>query len=239
MLKKYLELSDRDHKSFGFGLLFGTFIAYLPFLVSLNIKNNINFFEKKINLIRKSKYFNGNKNIFYFGENVDYIITDSFKNFINDLKNNEPIYLYFSINHCDLVQIQMICDIILNYKGITNAIILKKSIDLGVLPILCCSNIYMHDNAHLLPVNIKKNIELGVDFNCDIIFCELFKKILITQSIDDDLKTILWSNMFLDEKKSYFTILSVNNLKSYGLKINSLTDEMIRMAKLYESDPHK
>ena len=73
---------------------------------------------------------------------------------MDKVEPDSVINLYFETDGGLFSVAQMICNIILNHKGETNAIILNKSFSAGTLCALCCKNIYMHFNAHLSPVDV-------------------------------------------------------------------------------------
>ena len=150
MIKTLLNTIDKEYMEFALGWFSGIFFT-------LTIKKEIlsfKFFNSSINYFKRTKLLNGGLNCFYFDTEIGSRIIDNFKDFINNLEGTESVYLFFSTNGGSFSVVQMICDIILSYKGVTNAIIFNKSFSAGTLAVLCCSNIYMHSNAHLSPVDV-------------------------------------------------------------------------------------
>ena len=104
--------------------------------------------------MQRSKLISG-KNNFYFETDIDSETIKKFKSFMDELDSDSTLNLYFETNGGFYSVAQMICNIILNHKGETNAIILNKSFSIGTLCALCCKYIYMHSNAHLCTALIK------------------------------------------------------------------------------------
>lgn len=260
MIKYFLNISDRDHKAFGLGCMFGSIITMLPIITTIKILSNVNWLNNNFRLIKRNKLLNGGKNIFYFDSEINSDSIDSFKEFINNLEGTEPIYIYFSTNGGSFSVVQMICDVILNYKGETNAIILNKSFSAGTLAVLCCSNIYMNSTAHLSPVDVMmcsffdatqlSSIKTVLDnkspdkiadstfilsdqaSKCRNVLDRIYEKISIRHNFDEETKNKIWDNIFSGEKYTHCTTFSVEVLKSFGLTIQPMTKQMIHLSKL-------
>lgn len=260
MIKSILNISDKEHKAFAFGYLFGIVFMAIPIFTASNINSHIKFICNNLYLLRRTKLLNGGLNTFYFDSDINSNSVDSFKEFINNLEGTEPIYIYFSTNGGSFSVVQMICDVILNYKGETNAIILNKSFSAGTLAVLCCSNIYMHSNAHLSPVDvimcsffdstqlssiktvldnkspdkIEDNTYLLSDqaSKCKNVLNKIYEQISLKHNFDEQTKKNVWDNIFSGEKYTHSTTFSVQTLKSFGLSINPITKQMIQLAKL-------
>jgi membrane-bound ClpP family serine protease len=154
----------------------------------------------------------------------------------------------------------MICEIILNYKGETNAIIFSKSFSAGTLIALCCKNIYMHHNAFLSPVDVIHNsffdsTQLSsiknvlenkhadkIDDNtfiladqaikCKIILNNIFEKICKIHNFDNETKKIIYTEIFEGEKYTHDTTFSFEYLKSIGINVKQINKQMIKIAQL-------
>ena len=99
--------------------------------------------SKKITEIQKSKFITGENN-FYFETDVDSLTVKKFKSFMDKLEPDSIVNLYFDTDGGFFSVAKMICNIILNYQGETNDIILNKSFSAGTLCALCCKNIYVY-----------------------------------------------------------------------------------------------
>lgn len=264
MIKYIIDTNQREQKIFSIGFLTGCFFSLFPLIITMNlnntITNGINYYNYIKCSIKKNKLLNGGKNIFYFDKDINSETINSFKNFVNELKDNEPLYLYFSTNGGSFAIAQMICDIILNHKGETNAIILNKSFSAGTLAVLCCSNIYMHSNAHLSPVDVMlcsffdstqlSSIKTVLDNKtpdkindntyvladqarkCKTVLTKIYNKISIKHNFDIETKNKIWDEIFSGEKYTHQTTFSVEHLKTIGLSIKPITKEMSSLAKL-------
>ena len=255
MIKSILNISDREHKAFAFGMIFGSFATIFPLIMSINLNNNIKWFINDLYLLKRIKLLNGGLNTYYFDSEINSNSIDSFKEFINNLEGTEPIYIFFSTNGGSFSVVQMICDIILNYKGETNGIVLNKSFSAGTLALLCCSNIYMHQNAHLSPVDVMMcsffdTTQLSsiktvlnnkspdkIDDNtfilsdqatkCKNVLDAIYEQISIKHDFDEETKKKIWNNIFSGEKYIHSTTFSISMLKSFGLKINPMNKQII------------
>lgn len=260
MLKSLLNISDREHKAFAFGMIIGSFLTASPILLTINFQKNINWIGNNLCLLKRTKFLSGGKNNFYFDTDINAESIDSFKEFVNNLEDTETINIYFSTNGGSFSIVQMICDVILNYKGETNAIVLNKSFSAGTLAVLCCSNIYMHPNAHLSPVDVMmssffdtkqlSSIQTVLDnkspdkinddtyilsdqaTKCKNVLISIYDKISVKHNFNEDTKNKVWENIFSGEKYTHYTTFSVEYLKSLGLKIKQMDKQMIQMAKL-------
>lgn len=216
--------------------------------------------------MKRTKLLNGGLNTYYFDSEINLNSIDSFKEFINNLEGTEPIYIYFSTNGGSFSVVQMICDIILSYKGETNGIVLNKSFSAGTLALLCCSNIYMHQNAHLSPVDVmmcsffdtkqlssiktvlnnKSPDKINDDtfilsdqaIKCKNVLDRIYEQISSKHNFNEQTKKNIWDNIFSGEKYTHSTTFSVDVLKSFGLEIYPMDKQMIKLAKLAKTPPN-
>lgn len=257
LLNKYLNLSERDSKLLGIGILIGCIFPTSVYVQMINI-------PKLILFARRSKLLSGGKNNFYFDTDIDSYIIGKFKNFMDKIEPNEPINLYFETYGGLFSVAQMICNIILNHKGETNAIILNYSFSAGTLCALCCKNIYMHSNAHLSPVDViqtsffsatqlssiqnvvkNKNADKIEDSTyilddqatkCKTILNKIFGSICLIHSFDIDTKEKVFEEIFKGEKYTHNTVFSYEELCSMGINIKPITKEMESTGKLAYSN---
>lgn len=204
--------------------------------------------------IQRSKLISGENN-FYFETDVNSSTIKKFKSFMDGVEPDSVINLYFETDGGLFSVAQMICNIILNHKGETNAIILNKSFSEGTLCALCCKNIYMHFNAHLSPVdviecsffssiqNVVKNknadnfddLTYILDYQakkCKTILKNIFDKICSIHNFDDKTKTTVFEEIYQGEKYTHNTVFSYDDLSSFGIEIKPITEEQEQVAKL-------
>lgn len=266
MIKQLLNISDRENRAFAFGMMFGSFATLFPLIMSINLSKNAEWFVNNLYLMKRTKLLNGGLNTYYFDSEINLNSIDSFKEFINNLEGTEPIYIYFSTNGGSFSVVQMICDIILSYKGETNGIVLNKSFSAGTLALLCCSNIYMHQNAHLSPVDVmmcsffdtkqlssiktvlnnKSPDKINDDtfilsdqaIKCKNVLDRIYEQISSKHNFNEQTKKNIWDNIFSGEKYTHSTTFSVDVLKSFGLEIYPMDKQMIKLAKLAKTPPN-
>lgn len=264
MLSKLLNISDREHKAFAYGWTSATILILGISVLFNGCQSHKIWFNNKLLDARRSKLLNQGKNIYYFDSDINFDSIDLFKNFINELEGNEPIDIYFCTNGGSFSSAQMIADILLNYKGETNAIVLNKSFSAGTLCVLACKNIYMHPNAHLSPVDVihssffdqtqlssidtvikNKNPDKICDntfiladqaSKCKLILNKIYEKIVIIHNFNEETKTRIYEEIFSGEKYIHSTSFSVEDLKSFGIEIKPITKQMINLAKLTKSE---
>lgn len=241
------------------GVITYSMICTTIFLETL-IVINTPLLSNTITFMRRSNLLSGGKNNFYFETDIDSKTITEFKYFMDKLESKEPINLYFETNGGLFSVAQMICNIIINHKGETNAIILNKSFSAGTLCALCCKNIYMHRNAHLSPVdviqtsffsstqlssikNILKNktadkiddetyILEDQAIKSKTILNKIFEKICLIHSFDTNTKNMVFEEIFQGEKYTHNTVFSYDDLCSFGINIKPITEEMESMAKI-------
>lgn len=258
-LNKFLNLNERDGRLLGIGMVIGSVFSTTMYLQIMNMCKYINWMSNMMISTQRSKLISG-KNNFYFETDVNSKTVEKFKSFMDEVEPNSAINLYFETDGGLFSVAQMICNIILNHKGETNAIILNKSFSAGTLCALCCKNIYMHFNAHLSPVdviqcnffsstqlssiqNIVKNKNADkIDDSTYIlddqakksktILNKIFNKICSTHNFDDKTKTTVFEEIFKGEKYTHNTVFSYDDLSSFGIKIKPITKEQEQMAKL-------
>jgi membrane-bound ClpP family serine protease len=263
LLNKYLNLSDRENKLFGIGLCLG--ISLVIFFSSLfcccifkfDTKSIIN----KIIDIKRSKILNGNRNIFYFDENISEKSLTKFKHFINELTGIETIDIILSTNGGNFSIAQIIVDILLKWKGETNAIILDKAFSAGTLIALSCKNIYMSPYAYFSPVDVIHNtffdstqltsistVIANKDRNkisdatyilsdqakkCKLILDNYFERISSLHQLNNNEK--IYEEIFKGEKYIHCTTFSKESLIDMGLNIKPITKNQISLAKLIKT----
>lgn len=209
--------------------------------------------------VQRSKLISGENN-FYFETVIDHSIIEKFKSFMDELEPDFTVNLYFETYGGYFSVAQMICNIILNHKGETNAIILNKSFSAGTLCALCCKNIYMHNNAYLSPVDViqsnffsstqlssiqhvvkNKNADKIDDstfilddkaIKCKKILNKIFEKICSIHKFDDEIKSKVFEEIFQGEKYTHDTVFSYDDLCSYGIDVKPITNKQKQMSKL-------
>jgi ClpP class serine protease len=178
-----------------------------------------------------------------------------------DIKPNEDIDIVIDTNGGSFCAAQMISEIILNHEGTTNAIVLDKALSAGTIIALSCSNLYMHKNAHLSPVDVQgfgffqtaqfssvktiienksaDKVEDNTFIMADqankvrALLNEMFEKI-VKPKYDDNISAKIKSELFDGEKYIHSTAFSVKKLKTIGIKVLDITDSMITRSKLYD-----
>lgn len=258
-LKNFLNWSERDDKIFVCGLIVGSIFSTTLIIQMCNVPDYVKFVSNNLIIMKRSKLIS-RKNNFYFENDIGSKTIENFQNFMNQLEPNEPVNLYFDTYGGLFSVAQMICNIILNHKGETNAIILNKSFSAGTLCALCCKNIYMHPNAFLSPVdvihnnlfsttqltsikNVVKNknadkIEDSTYIMDDqatkskTILNKIFEKICLLHNFDNSTKSKVFEEIFQGEKYTHSTVFSYEDLCSFGIDIKPITKEMETMSKL-------
>ncbi len=218
-----------------------------------------------ITYVRRFKSLNHDKNLFYFDGVVDDKYLKKFKDFMNNLNSDDTVYIYLQTNGGSFSAAQMICDILLNHKGETNSIISHGAFSAGTLIALSCKNIYMHQNAHLSPVDViqcsyfdvtqllsvggifeKKNHDKINDSTyilddqatkCRTILTNLFDRIANNHEYDEKTKKTVFEEIFEGKKYVHSTSFSVEQLKSFGIDVQQFTPEMKNLSNLTYIQP--
>ena len=259
VLNKFLNLSERDGKLVSIGMIIGTIFSTTMFIQTMNLSRYINLISNTMISTQRSKLISG-KNNFYFETDIDSSTIKKFKNFMDRMEQDSTVNLYFETNGGLFSVAQMICNIILNHQGETNAIILNKSFSAGTLCALCCKNIYMHRNAHLSPVDViqcsffsstqlssiqnvvkNKNADKIDDSTfiledqatkCKTILNKIFEKISLIHNFNEQIKSVVFEEIFQGEKYTHNTVFSYDHLCSCGIGIKTITKEQEQMARL-------
>lgn len=259
VLNKFLNLNERDGRLLGIGIVMGITFSSTIIIQTMNMSKYINWISNMMISTQRSRLISG-KNNFYFETDINSSTVKKFKKFMDGLEPNSQINLYFETDGGLFSVAQMICNIILNHKGETNAIILNKSFSAGTLCALCCKNIYMHYNAHLSPVDViqcnffsstqlssiqnvvkNKNADKIDDSTyilddqakkCKTILNKIFEKICSTHNFDDETKTTVFEEIFQGEKYTHNTVFSYDDLCLFGINIKPITKEQEQIAKL-------
>jgi hypothetical protein len=263
LINKLSNLTEREGKIFSAGVALSSIYCGIMFGLCSNFKfNNIfTYFGNMVTNLKRTKLLNGNKNIFYFDDVINETLLNNFKDFINCIKNeNETIHIILSTNGGSFSVVQMISEILLNWKGETNAVILNKAFSAGTLIALSCKNIYMHSNAHLSPVDVihdtffdstqltsisyvlsNKNHDRIDDHTfiladqakkCKFVLDKIFNKICIIHKFDEKIKLTVYEEIFEGEKYTHCTTFSRQDLIDMGLKISPMTEELLSLSKL-------
>ena len=221
-----------------------------------NILKTVN--SKKKYILRLAYSFENTKT-FYIDKSIDCDIVYKFKEFMNNVKNDDEIDIVIETNGGSFSCGQMICNIILSHKGIINAIVLNHAFSAGTLIALSCDNLYMHNNANLSPVDtihcnffdavqlssIKTVIENKSNdkiddktfilsdqaAKCLLVLNDLFDRI-IKKKYNENVSNTIKENIFSGEKYAHCTAFSKEQLKNFGLNIYDITEKMIRKCKL-------
>ena len=233
--------------------------ALLGFILGGGVRS-INILANSKNTIKKLIY-NYNKKTFYFTGDILSSTVTEFKTFMLDVKPNEDIDVIINTNGGSFCAAQMISEIILSHEGVTNAIILDKALSAGTIIALSCSNLYMHKNAHLSPVDVQESgffkttqfssvksiiekksadkVEDSTFIMADqankvrALLNEMFEKI-VKPKYNDDISDKIKSELFDGEKYIHSTAFSVKKLKTIGVEVLDITDSMITRSKLYD-----
>lgn len=235
----------------------GFFMVSVPLLSfafrTFNKKNLINRF---IDL--KRLYYNRNVKTFYISDTVTGNLVDEFKQFMINVGPKDEIDIVLETYGGFFSGAQMISDMILSHEGVTNAIVLNRAFSAGTLIALSCTNLYMHKNAHLSPVDVLqsdffKTIQLSAvqtiidnktkdKINDDTFIMadqaeksknllnSLFERI-IKPKYSDDVASIIKQELFDGNKYIHSTSFSSTELKNIGLKINDILPNMIKKAQ--------
>lgn len=206
----------------------------------------------------KKQIYNWDTKTFYINGEIDKDVVDNFKMFMLDVKPDETIDIVIETYGGSFLCAQMLSDMILYHKGMTNAVVLNNAFSAGSLIALSCKKLYMHVNAHLSPVDVMqsnffKTVQLSAiktiidnkskDKIADDTFiladqAEKCKK--LTQSLFDKLIVSRYDNatsekikeeLFDGNKNIHATAFSYAQLKEIGVKVELITQKMISKAK--------
>lgn len=228
-----------------FGSMYG-FSSYLKMNKFVNMYTNIKKFT--YNLQTKTFYIDGDIN----GD-----LVDEFKSFMRNVKHDETVDIVIDTYGGCFSSAQMMTDIILTHKGITNAIVLNKAFSAGSLIALSCANLYMHKNAHLSPVDVlqgdmfstvqlsavqtiinnKSKDKIGDNTfiladqaeKCKKLLDVLFSKIISPKYQEAEANKIK-QEFFDGTKNVHSTTFSRNDLTSFGIVVYDITPTMFNKA---------
>lgn len=205
----------------------------------------------------KRLLYNYNTKTFYMTNDINSQLIDDFKNFMFSVGPTQPIDIVLETHGGSFSGAQMISDIIVSHGGISNAIVLNKAFSAGTLIALSCTNLYMHRNAHLSPVDVqqgnffstvqlsavktiidKKNADRVNDDTflmadqaekCNLLITNIFNKI-IKPRYDADISLKIKSELFDGDKYIHSTTFSVSDLRNMGINVQDITKNMISKA---------
>jgi hypothetical protein len=217
---------------------------------------NYKMHNKKIRRLVYSFY---KRKTFFMDDQIDSIMVSDFKKFVNGLKNDEEFDIVIETNGGSFSCGQMISNIISSYKGTVNALVYNHAFSAGTLIALSCTNLYMHPNANLSPVDVihcsfydevqLSSIKHVLDnksgdriddktfmladqaTKCMKILDKIFVKI-IKSRYDEQTSNLIKEEIFSGENYVHNTAFPVEHLKDIGIKIDLMNDEQIRKCKL-------
>ncbi len=237
-----------------FGII--TTCTYTTFLLPTTHK----LLRNHITDIRGLKLLNNNKNNFYIDTFIDKNILKKFKNFMNNVNDNDDLYIYIKTSGGNYLDSLVICDMLLEHKGKTHAIINDYAYSCGLLCSLCCKCIYANKFTYFSPVDpmyniCDKKIQLS---SVDIIFDKknhndidddtfllneqairninvvkkYFDRIVKLHDYDKETEQKIFEELFEGKKNPHYINFSIKNLKSFGVIIEPLTQEMQKFSNL-------
>lgn len=235
---------------FSYGYLIGNFRSFGMF----DKKNWFNMFINTKKLI-----YNFERKTFYVDGYISSKLVDEFQKFMLDVKENEEIDIVIESNGGSFCCAQMMSGMILSRSGVTNAVVLNKAFSAGSLIALSCTNLYMHKNAHLSPVDVqqanffkvvqlssvksiienKSKDKISDDTfiladqadKCKNLLNLLFEKIIVPRYDCPETTDKIKRELFDGNKNIHGTAFSYEELKKMGIKILDITPTMINKAK--------
>lgn len=220
--------------------------TFLGMGIRVNYDNIKNFNPKKI-IYRK--HYN-KKNTLYLNDLIHDGTVKYIKKIMLYIKDDDEIDIFIDTNGGSFACAQMISNIITSHKGITNAYVLNKAFSGGTLIALSCTNLYMHKNAHMSPVDvihsdffdaiqyssiknvidnkskdrINDNTFLLADqaTKCGNILMTIFN-IIIGNRYKKEIADKIYDEIFRGEKYIHSTAFSVQHLLNIGVNVKYMS----------------
>ncbi len=238
------------------GFIYGVCISGV--LISLPSVHKLSF--DYVTNIRRTELLNNNTKNFYIDSYIDFNVLIKFKNFMHNVNDDDNVYIYLKTNGGLFSSTQAICNILLRHKGSTHSIIDNYSLSGGTFCALCCKHIYANKLSIFSPVDAMYNSDNKFTqlSSVDTIFNkknpdkisddtyllndhaikiennikECFNKIANLHNYNETIKQKIYDELFAGKKYDHNTHFLTEDLKSLGINIQPLTQEMQKFASL-------